>query len=200
MSIIRICCILLFTTTVFSSLEATAAPIDLNAFFADPEVTIAPGGGSADFTESAFSRLVQLTNDPFLGDPNVIVPGSTTIMTFDYAFNEALDGNDTFSAYLFDADLGPVAGVLETFSISSTQAGMFSLDLAPYVGLTLGLQFELFDLDVFGTLGSTATVSNLALSHVVPIPAAIWLFGSGLVGLLGIAKRGFQSSVTDRPF
>jgi hypothetical protein len=26
--------------------------------------------------------------------------------------------------------------------------------------------------------------------QVVPVPAAVWLFGSGLIGLAGIARRG----------
>lgn len=34
-----------------------------------------------------------------------------------------------------------------------------------------------------GTTGLTGTVS------AVPIPASVWLFGSGLIGLIGIAKR-----------
>jgi len=32
------------------------------------------------------------------------------------------------------------------------------------------------------------TFSNLMIT-AVPIPPAIWLFGSGLIGLIGIAKR-----------
>ncbi len=41
-----------------------------------------------------------------------------------------------------------------------------------------------------------AWTSSLDIDHafslsgtVVPIPAAIWLFGSGLIGLIGIARR-----------
>ncbi len=30
---------------------------------------------------------------------------------------------------------------------------------------------------------------NLKAVHVVPIPATVWLFGSGLLGLIGIARR-----------
>jgi hypothetical protein len=34
-----------------------------------------------------------------------------------------------------------------------------------------------------------ADLSNVRAFSVVPIPAAIWLFGSGLLGLIGIARR-----------
>ena len=38
-----------------------------------------------------------------------------------------------------------------------------------------------FDLDAIGVLNSAATV--------VPVPASIWLFGSGLLALISIRKR-----------
>ena len=31
--------------------------------------------------------------------------------------------------------------------------------------------------------------ANLAPVSTVPVPAAVWLFGSGLLGLVGIARR-----------
>ena len=36
---------------------------------------------------------------------------------------------------------------------------------------------------------STALASNLSSPTVVPIPPAAWLFGSGLIGLVGMARR-----------
>ena len=35
---------------------------------------------------------------------------------------------------------------------------------------------------------ATATVTTMTVNPV-PIPAAVWLFGSGLIGLIGIARR-----------
>jgi hypothetical protein len=53
------------------------------------------------------------------------------------------------------------------------------------------------DLDSDGTLGTTmaagpfkgAPVGFSATPAAVPVPAAVWLFGSGLMGLVGIARR-----------
>ena len=36
---------------------------------------------------------------------------------------------------------------------------------------------------------STITSSSLITVSAVPVPAAVWLFGSGLLGLIGVAKR-----------
>ena len=36
---------------------------------------------------------------------------------------------------------------------------------------------------------STLTYDGLAYVSSVPVPAAVWLFGSGLIGLLGVARR-----------
>ena len=37
--------------------------------------------------------------------------------------------------------------------------------------------------------GPTAALSHAAGYSVVPVPAAVWLFGSGLIGLAGLARR-----------
>jgi hypothetical protein len=42
----------------------------------------------------------------------------------------------------------------------------------------------------FKPLGSISAISNnLYLIQAVPVPAAVWLFGSGLLGLVGVARR-----------
>ena len=40
--------------------------------------------------------------------------------------------------------------------------------------------------DLFGSVTYTIQVESLA---AVPVPAAVWLFGSGLLGLVGMARR-----------
>ena len=41
---------------------------------------------------------------------------------------------------------------------------------------------------VLGTDTLLAGIDNYH-AHIVPIPAAVWLFGSGLIGLIGVARR-----------
>ena len=40
--------------------------------------------------------------------------------------------------------------------------------------------------------------SYLVQTSVVPIPAAVWLFGSGLVGLIGVARRNTNKPSTNK--
>lgn len=40
-----------------------------------------------------------------------------------------------------------------------------------------------------GIAQSESRTGNIAFAEVVPVPAAVWLFGSGLLGLVGIARR-----------
>ena len=40
-----------------------------------------------------------------------------------------------------------------------------------------------------GDINCKATTSHLSVYGVVPVPAAVWLFGSGLLGLVGIARK-----------
>ena len=51
----------------------------------------------------------------------------------------------------------------------------------------LMLNTDPFDLGgVSSVKAFTATADGFA---VVPVPAAVWLFGSGLIGLVGVARR-----------
>lgn len=43
--------------------------------------------------------------------------------------------------------------------------------------------------DFLNNGGQIAALSNARAFSVVPVPAAVWLFGSGLLGLVGIARR-----------
>lgn len=66
-------------------------------------------------------------------------------------------------------------------SSSIFKAGSFSLDLG---GLSIGrirIEDQPSGTHIIG-------IDNLEFS-AVPIPAAVWLFGSGLIGLIGVARR-----------
>lgn len=43
--------------------------------------------------------------------------------------------------------------------------------------------------DFYNTGTNIAAISNVVAWSVVPVPAAVWLFGSALLGLVGVARR-----------
>ena len=86
-------------------------------------------------------------------------------------------GNFLSNAGFYDA-LALSAGIVPGNSL-----GIFSVRFY-YLGAgTPGSQyFEIVDPVTFGVLDSGQT-------NLIPVPAAFWLFGSGLIGLIGFARR-----------
>ena len=67
--------------------------------------------------------------------------------------------------------IGPTGGVFSTF-----------------VGFSR-LQLDIQRIELIHVTGDWLAIDNVTYSTVVPIPSAVWLFGSGLIGLIGIARR-----------
>ena len=67
------------------------------------------------------------------------------------------------------------------------------IDLLTRLNVDINTQFEFFgfsmgfDFSQDGT--ATAISTDVINTSVVPVPAAVWLFGSGLIGLVGVARR-----------
>jgi hypothetical protein len=190
----------LFPSIVLTSLSlifipslAHANPINLNDFFADPTVTVSLDGSTATFAEDPFLTPVLLSNDPGLGDPQVILPeigGIGQILFFDFDFVEPgapSINDDEFGAFIIDKT-GSSAGPAFEFFTDVTSSGTVSFDLSSLSGPTyepLGLQFQLSALFGDVDLDSTLTISNVQL---VPVPGAV-LLGSIGVGLVGWLRR-----------
>lgn len=98
---------------------------------------------------------------------------------------------------------GSYDGTLGSFSGSFTVgSGLLSGTFTDLVVVNLGTSIS-YQGDLVYTGGSLAggftggriegtdgTIGNVAkLGAVVPVPAAVWLFGSGLLALIGIAKK-----------
>lgn len=73
----------------------------------------------------------------------------------------------------------------------------FSTDYVNCCGQTVweldmvGHEFQFMDFSS-GNLVASGTWQNTSVS-AVPVPASVWLFGSGLVGLVGVARRKLVS-------
>lgn len=68
---------------------------------------------------------------------------------------------------------------------ASTNSGFFSDAL----GLSTGIDLVNYQISTNSEAAILNHASYLVRTAAVPIPAAIWLFGSGLLGLVGMARR-----------
>ena len=127
-----------------------------------------------------------LSNDPGLGDPEVITAGAGIFLTFDYSFVEGINSNDEFGAFILDST-GASAGPDYELFTQDTSSGTVSFDLS---GLTnepfIGLQFQLLSFPGDSDLDSVVTIEDV---QVIPEPTTICLISFGLLGLLGIIIR-----------
>jgi hypothetical protein len=123
------------------------------------------------------------------------IGGDTWLLDFDYASNPAgpVTGNTQVSAFIRVFD--PVFNLLEeqTFDTASAlatfQSGQLSLTLDPNWSngvVQIGFNNLVGNYDGSGRFYDNV---NFAQAPAVPVPAAVWLFGSGLLGLVGVARR-----------
>lgn len=103
------------------------------------------------------------------------------VSAVDYSFQ-----NSAWSTYV------NVSGLVNPYNVSSIDGLWFGTSdfgsIREYVGTVAGGYF-LFPSNPTGSLA-------LVTTSVVPLPAAAWLFGSGLLGLIGIARKKSGSPLT----
>ena len=113
------------------------------------------------------------TTVPPVSDPNGPYTGTVGVpVQFDGTGSYHPDG----SAYVFKWDFGDG---------SSTGYGAFPTPTHTYANPGL-YDVMLEVVDVFGNTDLGGTTADIS---AIPVPATVWLFGSGLLGLIGIARR-----------
>jgi len=140
---------------------------------------------------------------PFvLSDPSTILPGYN--FSPDLVFS--LTSDDTGAGFLSVTGSDDLSAGFSNLSIIHTFGGIAQVtadlnitggSLAGVLGGTIGrLEGSLVNVGTFtpgqSLLGldfSTASPNSTLKLSAVPVPAAVWLFGSGLLGLVGIARR-----------
>ena len=150
MAVLLVC----FASLLFFQAQAHAVSIDLNDFYADGNVSIAPDGISATMTEDPDYGSVYLSNDPSFGDPGIDIPLDSMSLTFDYNFIEPAGNFDEFYAFLFDPFdptyvhptllLDKNGNSLEFFT-DALGSGTVTWDLlgAGFLGTTVEMEFQL---------------------------------------------------------
>jgi hypothetical protein len=95
----------------------------------------------------------------------------------------SIDLNGTFLFASNDDGYGTGIGPSLTF----TSGSLFDFDFQKVGSPAFNSSFLSFD-DFDSMYGEWTDLSLTVVPTVVPVPAAVWLFGSGLLGLVGIAR------------
>jgi len=152
------------------------------------------GTGPITFTSSnGFSYNITSTGGGLWGIPGgaISTEWNTTVVkiTFTGAPVNAVGGQFFLSDYS-GYDMNGQVNV--TFSDgSSTQVTMSDLT-RPFLGYSSNLAIASLSIDSVRPTGDDTyypTIDHLYVGSQVPIPAAIWLLGTGLVGLFGVRRR-----------
>jgi hypothetical protein len=112
--------------------------------------------------------------------------GSNTIDIVGSVAGLGIAAGTTLLSGSFDSwSFGPV-GSNEVFNGSGPD--IKDIGLLRELGVDPSTPFNFFGFSVESSNGSVIS-TDIVNTAVVPVPAAVWLFGSGLLGLVGVARR-----------
>lgn len=114
-----------------------------------------------NFDTAANTITIVGTVDPFVATSQTLLSGS-----FDSFSYSVVGGNEFFTG---------------------TGPDIKSCALLCEIGVDPNTPFEFFGISIESVNGTV--ISTDIVNTAVPVPAAVWLFGSGLIGLVGIARR-----------
>ena len=165
--------------------QANAAVISLNPSVSNVLVgdTFTLTVSGSDFLNGVTAGGVDLTWD---NTKIQLVSGSVTMGSIAwFPFISEGAGSLTVDALNLVGEVGPTFDFFSVDFLAVPPPSSGPVDIfASAIALDDGWQ-NLFDQEEDITAYNGATVNVSA----VPVPAAVWLFGSGLIGLVGIARR-----------
>ena len=178
-----------FVLAAVSQNAAAVVVIDFGTGLAGPGGTITESGGNV--TGAGIKIGSMIVEGTTSSDGTYVVTGGT--LTFDTAADTISIVGDVLGI----GSMTLLSGSFNSFSLTSYPGPteVFQADgpdtksnnLLIELGVDPSTQFEFFGFSIESANGNV--VSTDIINTAVPVPAAVWLFGSGLLGLVGIARR-----------
>lgn len=159
--------------------------------------TFAPGVSSATTSIAGASTINGDYNLFSDGTLEIELFGTTPGSLFDQVLvNGLVDLNaDSGSGAMLDvilsfgASVGDMFTILENDAVDPIVAAFFGLGEGATFDEVFGAEIFTFGITYAGGTGDNDIVLNVVSVSAVPVPPAVWLFGSGLIGLVAVARR-----------
>ena len=129
-------------------------------------------GGTLEITGGIFNDSVAI--DRFQGDV-IISGGDFTSIFGSHSFTGGALPTATFIGNNWSLNGSPLVFTGSELDLTGQQGNLSGI-------LSDGNEFQI-------NIGSSFDPSQITVVNTVPIPAALWLFGSGLLGLVSMARR-----------
>ena len=170
-------------TPQYSGVDGNAATFTYGADLTQTSILGASFGSSSNVADVNLTLLLVGSN---LHTGTVKLFGGTggTSAAVDFSLLPYDSGTGIFPGYtgynsVSAEAVGGTATTLGIFELTLDLAGAFGSDFGTFTGVQLQLTGGGYD----------AAPSLIGTTAAVPVPAAVWLFGSGLLGLVGVARR-----------
>lgn len=154
------------------------------SFSAELNASVDPAGGPASFPQLKLERVAA----------GLLTPNAPVTVSFDL-FGSVSGVGGVFISELFSEFAGPGATneILSPNAVPTDtwQTITYNTTLGGIVDGGLSLLFKA-DCGASAGCAINAFIDNVVIdtnTGVIPVPAAVWLFGSGLLGLIGVARR-----------
>jgi hypothetical protein len=156
-----------------SGVQAATVTYDLFVEVLSGPFTGTTGSGSFSYDDSTLTNIGEETLTTAVGDGGLTL--ELTVFGQTFIHSDDID----FSSY---PRLVLIDGVIQYLDFIVSEDGMNPRDI-----LQPGIEdLGIYDLSLVGNVFHAELHVN---RHAVPIPAAIWLFGSGVLGMLGLSRR-----------
>jgi len=154
-----------------------------------PATIYAGDSFSLNITGSGFTSNVDGGGVNFSYDSSILNVASVSINGSVWDF-----GGAGISTGSIDNGTGTVDGIMvNTFSVVTGSFDVATIQFQAIGSGTSALNLTEYALNPWASGGALIDPilanSSLTVLQSVPVPAAVWLFGSGLIGLIGVARR-----------